>query len=240
MNARNFKEFLLELALLSRVQRGRVLEMLQPASGNKAVEVIEAIATARSACPHCAGTALYRHGNSHGLQRYRCRGCGKTFNALTGTPLARLRQRPRWLNYLDCVLDATSVRNAADIVGIHRNTSFLWRHRFLTGLGNAPPKHLTGIAEADETFLLESEKGARHLNRPARKRGGKAGKRGISAEQVCIVVARDRTGQTADFVTGKGPVTKRQLHRDLAPVLDRDVLLVTDGNAVYRYFALVS
>jgi ISXO2-like transposase domain len=52
------------------------------------------------------------------------------------------------------------------------------------------------------------------------------------------VVARDRTGQTADFVAGKGPVTKRQLHRDLAPVLDKDVLLVTDGNAVYRYFAL--
>jgi hypothetical protein len=55
---------------------------------------------------------------------------------------------------------------------------------------------------------------------------------------VCILVAHDRTGETADFVTGKGPVTKRQLHRYLAPVLDRDVLLVTDGNAVYRYFAL--
>ena len=62
----------------------------------------------------------------------------------------------------------------------------------------------------------------------------------FGAVPVCIVVARDRTGQTADFVTGNGPVTKRQLHRDLAPVLDRDVLLVTDGNAVYRYFALVS
>jgi predicted RNA-binding Zn-ribbon protein involved in translation (DUF1610 family) len=78
MNTRNFKEFLLKLALLSRVQRGRVLEILHSSGCNKTVEVIEAIATARSACPHCTGTALYRHGNSHGLQRYRCRGCGKT------------------------------------------------------------------------------------------------------------------------------------------------------------------
>jgi hypothetical protein len=107
----------------------------------------------------------------------------------------------------------------------------------LTGLGEVPPKRLNGIAEADETFLLASEKGARQLDRPARRRGGKAARRGISSDRVCILVARDRTGETVDFVTGNGPVTKQQLHRDLAPVLDHDVLLVTDGNATYRAFA---
>ncbi len=86
-------------------------------------------------------------------------------------------------------------------------------------------------------YLLESEKGARHLERPARKRGGPASKRGTSSEQVCILVARDRAGQTLDFVTGKGPVTKAQLKRCLPPVIDPDVLLVSDSNAAYRYFA---
>jgi transposase-like protein len=76
MNARNFKEFLSELALLSRAQRERVLETLQSTGGNKTEGVIEAIATTRAACPHCASNALYRHGNSHGLQRYRCRVAG--------------------------------------------------------------------------------------------------------------------------------------------------------------------
>jgi IS1 family transposase len=99
------------------------------------------------------------------------------------------------------------------------------------------PKRLHGIAEADEMYLLESEKGARNLDRPARKRGGAASKRGISGKQVCILVARDRTGQTLDFVTGNGPVTKRQLHQCLPPILAEDVLLVTDSNAAYRYFA---
>lgn len=44
-------------------------------------------------CPHCQGTELYRHGHVSGLQRYRCRTCRRTFNALTGTALARLRKK---------------------------------------------------------------------------------------------------------------------------------------------------
>ena len=45
------------------------------------------------------------------------------------------------------------------------------------------------------------------------------------------MVARDRTGQTLDFVMGKGALTKAQLHHCLLPVIDKDVLLVTDGHA---------
>ena len=94
-----------------------------------------------------------------------------------------------------------------------------------------------GIAEADEAYLLESKKGSRNLNRLPRKRGGAASQRGTSKEQVCILVSRNRTGQTLDFVTGYGPVTKRQLHKFLGPGLDDDVLLVTDSNQAYPYFA---
>ena len=96
---------------------------------------------------------------------------------------------------------------------------------------------LTGIAEADELFLLESQKGSRKLNRAPRKRGGVARRRGINRDHVCVLVARDRSGATFDFVTGRGAVTAAQLHRYLLPVLDRDVLLVTDGHAAYRAFA---
>ena len=86
-------------------------------------------------------------------------------------------------------------------------------------------------------YLLESHKGKRNLDRPARKRGGAATRRGISDEQVCILVARDRMRQTFDFVTGKGPVTKAQLKKHLPPALAADALLVTDSNAAYRSFA---
>ena len=86
-------------------------------------------------------------------------------------------------------------------------------------------------------YLLESQKGSRHLDRPARKRGGKASRRGISKELDCILVARDRDGKTRDFVCGRGPVTARQLEHHLPPVLAPDVLLVSDSAAAYRTFA---
>jgi transposase-like protein len=129
------------------------------------------------------------------------------------------------------------VRKAAARVEVAKNTSLRWRHRFLTLTKTDRPACLKGIAEADETFLLESQKGARKLQRPARKRGGKASKRGISTEQVCILVARDRGGNTVDFVTGRGPVTVVQLTEHLGPVLAPDTLLVTDANKAYQAFA---
>ena len=171
------------------------------------------------------------------MQRYRCCACGKTFSALAGTPLARLRHRERWLDYLDRMLDSQSIRTAAAALGVHRNTSFRWRHRFLDWVKHDRPHLLGGIAEADELFLLESQKGARKLDRRARKRGGAARSRGINRDHDCVLVARDRTGATVDFVTGRGALTKVQLHRHLLPVLERDVLLVSDGHPAYRAFA---
>jgi transposase-like protein len=171
------------------------------------------------------------------VQRYRCCACGKTFSALTGTPLARLRHRGKWLDYLDGMLDGQSVRRTADRLGVHRNTSFRWRHRFLHLAKEDRPAALAGIAEADELFLLESQKGSRTLDRPPRKRAGVASRRGINSEHVCVLVARDRTGATFDFITGRGAVTTAQLHRYLLPVLDKDVLLVTDSHPAYKAFA---
>lgn len=238
MDAPRFKRFLKQLAALTKRQRLLLMAALRPAVGlDRVAEVIDQSDRRPRSCPACGADRIYRHGHAHGLQRYRCSACGKTFNALTGTPLARLRLKGRWLDFLDAVLDSRTVRASAKAAGVHRNTSFRWRHRFLERTRHDQRATLGGIAEADEMYLLESQKGSRQLDRPARKRGGVASKRGISNEQVCLLVARDRTGRTQDFVTGKGPVTKRQLCLHLLPVLARDVLLVSDSHAAYRHFA---
>ena len=238
MNKSDFQVLVNQLAALSVEQREAVRDQLKQLSSKDGVAELAAMFSARcTGCPHCGGTELYRHGQAHGLVRYRCRACRKTFNPLTGTPLAHLRLRHKWLSYHQCLLDSLTIRKSAAAVDISRNTSFRWRHRFLDWVKNDRPERLHGIAEADEMYLLESEKGARHLQRTARKRGGAATRRGTSKEQVCVLVARDRTGQTLNFVTGRGPVSKAQLHQCLRPVLDQDILLVSDSNAAYRYFA---
>ncbi|GGY42757.1 transposase [Pseudoduganella albidiflava] len=194
-------------------------------------------AAGKPPCPHCGCQRSHRCGQASGLQRYRCVACRRSFNALTGTPLARLRLRDKWLRYLQCLIESTPVRSAASRVAVAKSTSFRWRHRFIAALLRASRPQLSGIVEADETYLLESQKGSRHLDRPPRKRGGKASRRGISSELDCILVARDRNRQTCDFVTGRGTVTVGQLMKHLKPVLAPDVLLVTDAAKAYQAFA---
>lgn len=238
METQAFGLLLAQLSKLTARQCAQVQACLgQDDTRRQVGKLLDQAAQPQLCCPRCHASHWYRHGRESGLQRYRCRGCGKTFNALTGTPLARLHHKERWLAYLDSMLASHTVRQAASRIGVHRNTSFRWRHRFLAlpRTDRAPLLH--GIAEADEMFLLESQKGSRHLTRPARRRGGKSHWRGISHEQVCILVARDRNGRTLDYVTGRGPLTKAGLHQCLLPALDPDILLVTDANAAYRAFA---
>lgn len=129
--------------------------------------------------------------------------CLRTFNVLTGTPLARLRHKEKWLSYLKAIGDSMTIRKAAAVVGLNRKTSFRWRHRFFAWIAYDRPTSLHGITEANETYLFESYKGSHHLDRTARKREGSVSQRGLSREHVCILVARDRAGYTVDFVTGQ-------------------------------------
>lgn len=200
------------------------------------IALIERAAAGRP-CPHCGCARKHRCGQASGLQRFRCLGCRRSHNALTATPLARLRKKECWLAYLQCVLESRTVREAAQSVGVDRTTSFRWRHRFVAGAMRERPPTLYAIVEADETYRLESQKGSRSLTRPPRKRGGVARRRGIHREHDCLLVARDRSGRTLDFHPGRGPVTVLQLQRCLTSVLPADVLLISDGALAYRRFA---
>jgi transposase-like protein len=55
-----------------------------------------------------------RNGSADGLQRFKCRGCCKTFNALTGTHLSRLRHKGKWLDQTGVLADGLTVHRAAE------------------------------------------------------------------------------------------------------------------------------
>jgi transposase-like protein len=239
MRSQTFDELIATLSAvrLSAADLGRLREWIAGiADPAECIALIEQAARGRP-CPRCGGARVHRCGQASGLQRFRCLRCGRSYNALTGTPLARLRKKECWLAYLQCVLESRTVREAARVVGVHRTTSFRWRHRFVPGAMRDRPATLSAIVEADETYRLESQKGSRNLTRRPRKRGGVAKRRGINKEHDCLLVARDRSGQTLDFHTGRGQVTAAQLHTCLKPVLPADVLLISDGARAYHRFA---
>ena len=171
MHPAQWQTFIAQFSQLSQRKRLAGIALLQDgAAQDAAIALIEQTAQASLHCPACGARHIHRHGHAHGLQRYRCVRCGRTFNALTGTPLAHLHHKTQWLAYAGCLLASFSVRKAAEHVHIHRNTSFRWRHRFLALAKTDRPRCLHGITEADEMYLLESQKGARHLTRPPRQR----------------------------------------------------------------------
>ncbi|MEE8304157.1 MAG: IS1595 family transposase [Candidatus Tectomicrobia bacterium] len=237
MEHRKFINLLNELSdELTATQAEKLIVALHAGSGEDAVcALIEQSAREDLSCPHCEGTHLQHWGKSHGLQRYRCMSCAKTFNALTGTPLARLQHKDLWLTFAHALQHSHSVRRAAQDCGIANATSFHWRHRFLAAQKHAKARRLEGIVEVDETFILKSAKGQRGLARSPRKRGGKAKKPGLSKEHVPVLIARDRSGAMVDAVLPDR--SEKAIHQVLERVVSKDALLCMDGDKALIAFA---
>ena len=152
-------------------------------------------------CPHCGDFAIGAWGRANGMPRYRCKACRKTFTPLTGTPLSGLHYKDRWIDQARALISGESIAKAAERCAIDHTTAFRWRHRFL--LRSQPRQaevsigHSRGGRDIHSGIFKGQHKG---LPRPSRKRGGKAVKRGLSEEQIPVIVARDRTGATLDAV----------------------------------------
>jgi len=239
MEHRKFQQRLDELlAEATHAQAQKAIAALQQrGDGDEVQRLLNERLEADPQCPHCGSGRTEGWGRErNGLKRCRCLDCKRTFNPLTGTPLARLRKKEGWLKYAGALNASLPVRKAAKVCNVSKNTAFKWRHRFLKAQNSSKDQSLTGIAEVDEIFLLESFKGQRKLPRAARKRGGVAEKPGLSAEQIPILIARDRTGSHIDAVlpdrseAAVRPVLEGKLSKD-------DTLLCMDGDKALIAFA---
>ncbi len=232
MRNSTFAQLLQHLKNLTPLQKEKVEDLLHH------TDAIDALSTAMDkpeSCPHCSSKNYQKWGVRSNLQRYRCNSCYKTFNALSGTPLARLRHKDKWIDFANDLIGSKSIRESAKHCGVHKNTTFRWRHRMLNNTKSLTPEHLHGIVEFDETYFLESEKGNHHLERKPRKRGGKASQRGVSSEQTAVLVARDRNGNTIDAILFKS--NQDTLAEVMVPIVDKDALLCSDKKTSYRAFA---
>jgi len=161
MKAEGFRKLTSELEQLTPHQKQVLVDRLRTTGQSTGGTRLGAKPGERASClcPHCGGKKVSRWGMASGLQRYRCGGCKATFNALTGTPLARLRHKDKWLQYSQQMAAGQSVRKSAVACDVHRNTAFRWRHRAPELPCAQRATQLVGIAEADETFFLASVKG---------------------------------------------------------------------------------
>lgn len=138
-----------------------------PASTHRVLEVVrQARFVDGVACPHCGSRSVGGWGSFAGRRRHRCRGCGRTFSDLTGTPAAYTKRLDLWLPYSYCMAASLSIRAAAARVGVHPSTAFRWRHRLLDELRIRDFDTISGHVELDTVWFQYSEKGKRGARAP--------------------------------------------------------------------------
>lgn len=194
----------------------------------------------RTICPRCKGSDLILWGDRSDLQRYMCTGCKRTFNELTNTPLARLRKKGKWLKFCECLLNGYSVRKAAEVCSIHRNTAFKWRHRFLQNPKLVTPKVLAGVVELIDYQLPYSTKGAKSKEKNTNKSvisSGSSSEPQLSEspekpKKVTVIIARDRNKNTSDKIIGS--LSSRELSNHFTPLINKDVLLCSNSKIPYE------
>jgi transposase-like protein len=182
-------------------------------------------------CPHCPTLEpVQRWGRFAGRQRYRCGRCRRTFSDLTGTPPRYTKKLELWPAYAACLRDGLSVRSAAARVGIHPSSAFRWRHRLLRGLNDHDRETLAGWIEVTSVRFAHSEKGARRLPRPPRRRGLRLGRR-HATRAVAVLLACDRLGSAITAVAntfGTGTFTSRNAESALGDRIATNSVLTAD------------
>jgi len=233
MEQAQYKQLMASLEGLTEAQLDELRQVLRQRQELDGVQrLIVARMAEQGSCPHCQSSRKVKHGIEFGAQRFRCKDCGKTFTATTGTPFHRLRDKSKLLENAACMADGLSVRKTAARMDISVQKAFRWRHRFLDFLNQQKPSALAGIVEVDETFFPVSYKGQRSgLPRTPKKRGGKA-KDGSGTDKTAVVVAVQR-GTRVVFDQVLERATGTELTEALRPVLGTDAVLSTDGNAAY-------
>lgn len=238
MIPQNFSEYFqsLDPSLCQQVVDELLLVISRPIVDN-AMLLEDAKSRVSVSCPNCGCSDIRANGKYKGVQRYQCKGCKKYFRDTSGKPIFGLKKPELFPTYLYHMLMDLSIEKCAKQTGICVQTSFDWWHKVLSSFERACPEGFQGIVESDDIFFLESAKGSRDLERKARKRGSKATKRGISDEQITVVMTCDRSHNKEFRVTTRGRISKKNLEKVFDGKLDNADTLCTDTHRSYTAFA---
>jgi transposase-like protein len=85
-------------------------------------------------CVRCGCEKVRRNGRYKDRQRYICTDCGRTFNDLTHSPLARTWYQERMIEFFDLLVKGETLKKCAQRLRISMSTAFFWRHKILSSL----------------------------------------------------------------------------------------------------------
>ncbi|MCT4616126.1 MAG: IS1595 family transposase [Marinifilaceae bacterium] len=220
-----FNKILSKISDLSNLEFRLLKEKIQQREYKKRVSNILETELSKLKCPFCDSKYFIKWGKRSDLQRYRCKGCNKTFNSLTKTPLAKLKRKGHWLDYAECIKDGMTLAKSAEICDIHINTAFRWRHRFLSNMKEIKAKKIGGVVESGHLTLKESFKGSRTALFNSKQ----------ERKKVYVIYGLDRNNNIFD-ITNKG-LSLSLISNEFKNILLNKSLIFSSKDPVYSDFA---
>ena len=182
-------------------------------------------------CPSCGSDNNVSFGySSEGLPRFKCTDCGKHYTLLSNTIFHSTNKNfDTWAKYLTLMTFNVPLEMTEELCGISHPTAMLWRKKvFATVDGYQEHLYLKDRVWIDEIYLYDSSL----VHEDDYKK-----KRGLSEDQLCIVVAIDIHKNTYAVICGHGKPSSERILEALKDHIVPGSTLVHDSE--HAHSALV-
>jgi len=187
----------------------------------------------RPGCVHCGSVDVYQMRDRATGERnkrflWRCRTCGKQYTVRVGTVFEDSAIPLRWWCY--AFWRACSSKKGVSALQIKRETGLCYksalfmmhRIRYAMTTPTPPDEKLTGIVEADETYVGGKPRFSRWGNKSARRFRSKP----------AIIAVIQRGGQARSMTVPS--VNRQTLREAMSRYVDKSATLSTDECGMYR------
>jgi transposase-like protein/IS1 family transposase len=191
-------------------------------------------------CPYCSSKAYRVHEKGRKFLRLACLNCGKRYSEHTGTAICGLKKPHLWAEFVELTIEGRSLRYISEKLGISLQTTFNWRHKFLSSIQpDSDNKKLSGIVEVDEKEFHISEKGSRNLDRNPYKRPSDRKNKLVKGDKLIAMVTLERKSRKSTMkLVKKGRLDKGTLDRELLGKINKKkATLCTDAHPTYYGWA---
>ena len=200
------------------------------------------------ACPHCGCPRFVRDGRDkrwrdgvvvESVQRYECRGCGRTFTRKTGSLLALSKlTTDTWARFVELACRQATLEECERELGVSAPTAHYMRMRLCDLMGAATPDvGCGGGCQVDGTYLNESMKGMgrRGAEMPGEphRTGHDVRSPGISNEKVCVLVGVAEDGREFAEVCDRGRPSDARVAACLEGRVGPGSVVSTDDHQAY-------